>query len=156
MSRFHYQLTSAAALANNTGFLWGNSPASGGFKLRRATIGLSVSTGATITNAQVLVGINRTTSAGTTPTAITLAQDDPNSVPPLSTWASAFATPPSTSANDDFVLPLNTQSTVDLPWEGVEEFSVTKGTANGLAFINRSGFNLPANTSLVISWTIEE
>lgn len=156
MSRFHFQLTSAAALANNTGFLWGNSPASGGYKLRRVTLGLVVSTGATITNLQTVVGINRVTTAGTTPTAITLAQDDPNSVPPLSTWASAFATPPTNSSNDDFQIPLNSQSTVDLPWEGVEEFIVTKGTANGLGFINRSGVALPANTSFVISWTIEE
>src|SRR5277367_6417463 len=134
MSRFHYQLTSVAALANATGFLWGNSPASGGFKLRRLTLGCAVPAGATIGNFQAVIGINRTTTAGTTPTAITIAQDDPNSVPPLSTWASAFATPPTNSANDDMQIPFNSQTTADLPWEGVEEFIVTKAVTNGLAF----------------------
>jgi hypothetical protein len=155
VSRYRFPLESVAALAANTGFLWINSAAGGGSKIRRVTIGLQVSTGATITNQQIVVGINRTTSAGTTPTAVTPDQLDPNSVPPLSTWASAFVTPPSTSATDAVLIALNSQTTVDVPWEGIEEFIITKGTANGVAFINRDNA-LPANTKLVITVENEE
>lgn len=155
MSRYHGQLESVAALAANTGFLWINSSAGTGFKIRRVTMGLQVSTGATITNQQVVVGINRTTSAGTTPTAFTPGQNDPNSGAGSATWASAFVTPPTNSASDDVSIAMNSQTTVDLPWEGIEEFIVTKGTANGIAFINRDNA-LPANTKLVITVETEE
>lgn len=154
MARFSAQVTSAAALAVDTGFAWLHASANTGFMLRRVTLGV-VAGAATPTSQQLVVGINRVTTAGTTPTAVTAHRLNPNSAAAGATAASAFATPPTLSAADQYRIAFNSQSGVDLPWEMLEEFAVTVGTANGLAFINRNNA-LPASHSLVLSWEWEE
>lgn len=154
MSRYAFQVKSAAALAVDTGFAWINSAAGNGSKLRRVTLGV-VAGATTPTSQQITVGINRTTSAGTTPVAVTPGKLDPNSAAVGSTCASSFATPPTNTSTDQFRVSFNSQAGVDLPWEALEEFIVTLGTANGLAFINRDNA-LPASHSLVVSVEFEE
>src|SRR5918993_220290 len=143
MARFGAQLKSTAALAVDTGFAWLMSSATTGYKLRRVTLGV-VAGATTPTSQQVTVGINRVTTAGTTPSAgMTPAKLDPNSAAPTNT------------ANDQFRTTFNSQSGVDLPWELMEEFAVALAVTNGLAFINRDNA-LPASHSYVISVEWEE
>lgn len=155
MARYAAQVKSAAALAVDTGFAWLMAPAGNGCKLRRVTIG--VVAGATVpTSQQVTVGINRVSTAGTTPTAgMTPAKLDPNSAAAGMIWDSAFATPPTVNANDQHRISFNSQSGADLPWELLEEFIVAAGTTNGLAFINRDNA-LPASHAYTLSVEWEE
>lgn len=155
MSRFQSNVVSTAALAANTGFFWINSPAGGGFKIRRMTLGTITNSATTPTSQQLVVAVYRTTSAGTTPVAATATQLDPNSPPNLATVASSFATPPTLGSTPSWLIPFNTQSGVDLPWEQLEEWSVTKGTANGLAWVNQTNA-LPTGHQLVLSIEWEE
>lgn len=154
MARYTMQVESAAALAVDTGFAWIHSSANNGYKLRRVTLGCVAGTGAP-TSQQLVVGINRATNAGTTPTAGTVHKLDPNSAAAGSTFATAFATAPALTATDAFRLAFNSQSGVDLPWELLEELVVSVGTANGLAFMNRDNA-LPTSHKLVLSCEIEE
>lgn len=154
MARYACQVKSAAALAVDTGFAWVHASAGNGYKLRRVTLGV-VAGAATPTSQQVTVGINRATNAGTTPTAATMHKLDPNSPAAGATAASAFATAPTLTATDQYRVSFNSQSGVDLPWELLEEFIVSAGAANGLAFINRDNA-LPASHSFVISIETEE
>jgi ABC-type branched-subunit amino acid transport system substrate-binding protein len=154
VARYSTQVKSAAALAVDTGFGWLMANAANGYKLRRVTIGVSAA--GTPTSQQVTVGINRVTSAGTTPTAgATPGKLDPNSAAAGAVFNTAYATAPTATAADQFRVSFNSQSGVDLPWEGLEEFGVALGTANGLAFINRDGA-LPAGHSLTLSVEFEE
>lgn len=154
MSRFQTCLTSTAALGANTPFAWINCGAGGGIKLRRMTLGC-VAGATTPTSQQLVVAVFRTTSAGTTPVAGTINQMDPNSVGPVATVATGFAATPTQASVASWLIPFNTQSGVDLPWELLEEWIVTKGTANGLAFVNTTNA-LPAAHSLVLSYEWEE
>lgn len=154
MARFSFQVRSAAALAVDTGFAWLHASANTGCKLRRVTLGV-VAGASTPTSQQLTVGINRVTTAGTTPTAVTPGRLDPNSAVAGCTAASAFATPPTLAATDQYRVSFNSQSGVDLPWELLEEFIIATGTANGLGFVNRDNA-LPASHSYVISVEHEE
>lgn len=155
MARYAAQVKSAAALAVDTSMAWLQSPAGNGFKLRRVTLG--VVNGASVpTSQQVTVGINRVTTAGTTPTAgMTPAKLDPNSAAAGAVWNTAYATPPTLTSNDQFRVSFNTQSGVDLPWELLEEFVIALGTSNGITFINRDNA-LPASHSYTLSVEWEE
>lgn len=155
MSRFNAQVESAAALAVDTAFAWLMSPAGSGCKLRRATLGVSTSTAVVPTSQQVTVGINRVSTAGTTPAAGTVNKMDPNSPAAAMAFDTGFATPPTPAAADAYRVAFNTQSGADLPWELLEEFIVSSGTTNGLAFINRD-LALPAGHKLVLSIEWEE
>jgi len=154
MARYTAQSVSAAALAVDTGFFWAHAVAGGGYKLRRVTLGVRAGAGAP-TSQQCVVGINRVTTAGTTPTAVTASKLDPNSPAVTTLFASAFATAPTLTAQDAYRVAFNSQSGVDLPWELLEEFVVAAGTANGLGFINRDNA-LPASHQYVISVEVEE
>lgn len=155
MARYSAQVKSSTALAVDTAFAWLMAPAGNGCKVRRITIGLVA--GATVpTSQQVTVGVNRVSTAGTTPTAgMTPAKLDPNSAAAGMIWDSAFATPPTPNANDQFRVSFNSQSGADLPWELLEEFVVAAGTTNGLAFINRDNA-LPASHAYTLSVEWEE
>lgn len=155
MARFAVQAKSTAALAVDTGFAWLMASSGNGYKLRRLTLG--VVAGATVpTSQQLVVGINRVTTAGTTPSAgMTPGKMDPNSAAAGSVWNTGYATPPTNTANDQYRVSFNSQAGVDLPWELLEEFVCASGTANGLAFINRDNA-LPASHSFVISVELEE
>lgn len=155
MSRYTSQLESAAALAVDTGFAWLRPVAGGGCKLRRVTIG--VVAGATVpTSQQLVVGIVRTTNAGTTPgTAIATNKLDPNSPAASCSLIPSYATPPTVATADAFRIPFNSQSSADLPFEMLEEFIIAAGTTDGLAFINRDNA-LPASHKLVLTVEWEE
>lgn len=155
MARYSAQVKSSAALAVDTGFGWLMASANNGYKLRRVTIGV-VAGASTPTSQQVTVGINRVTTAGTTPSAgMTPAKLDPNSAAAGSVWNTSYSAAPTNTANDQFRVSFNSQSGVDLPWEQVEELIVSAGTTNGLVFVNRDNA-LPASHSYVISVEWEE
>ncbi|MGW3992358.1 hypothetical protein ACWEF6_02610 [Amycolatopsis sp. NPDC004772] len=155
MARYSAQAKSSAALAVDTGFAWLQAVAGNGFKLRRVTLGV-VAGASTPTSQQLTVGINRVTTAGTTPGGgMTPNKLDPNSAAAGATFKTTYATPPTTTADDLFRVSFNSQSGVDLPWELLEELIVSAGTANGLVFINRDNA-LPASHSYVLSVEWEE
>lgn len=155
MSRFTAQVKSSAALAVDTGFGWLMSSANTGYKLRRMTLGVVAGTSSP-TSQQLTVGINRVTTAGTTPTAgMTPVKMDPNSAAAGAVFNTAYATPPTLGTADMFRASFNSQSGIDLPWEMMEELAVALGTTNGLVFINRDNA-LPASHSYVMSIEWEE
>lgn len=155
MARYSAQAESGAALAVDTGFAWLMASANNGYKLRRVTLGC-VAGATTPTSQQLVVGINRVTSAGTTPTAgMTPGKLDPSSAAAGSVWNTAYSAAPTNTAADQFRIPFNSQSGVDLPWELLEEFAVAVGTSNGLAFISRTNA-LPASHKYVLTVEWEE
>lgn len=154
MSRFQFALTSTPAVGANTAFGWINAAAGGGFKLRRCTLGV-IAGATTPTSQQLQVAIFRTTSAGTTPTAGTALKMDPNSNAASATVATGFATPPTLASTASWISPFNTQSGVDLPWELLEEWAVTAGTANGIAWVNQTNA-APTSHSISLSFEWEE
>lgn len=154
MARYTAQLTSTAALAANTGFAWLMAPAGNGCLIRRVILGC-IAGATTPTSQQLQVGFNRVTTAGTTPTGITAHKMNPNSAAAGMIPDSAFATPPTTTATDFATITFNSQSGVDLPFEQLEELVVSAGTANGVAFINRTNA-LPTSHSLTITVEWEE
>jgi hypothetical protein len=155
MARYAAQVESSAALAVDTEFAWLMASASNGYKLRRITLG--VVAGASVpTSQQVVVGINRVTSAGTTPTAgMTPAKMDPNAAAAGAVWNTAYSAAPTKTSADQYRVAFNSQSGVDLPWELLEEFIVSSGTSNGLTFVNRDNA-LPASHKYVLSAEWEE
>lgn len=155
MSRFSAQAESSAALAVDTAFAWLYPVTGSGYKLRRVTIGCVAGAGVP-TSQQVVVGINRTSTAGTTPGGgMTGAKLDPNSPAAAAVFSSTFGTPPTLAASDQYRIAFNTQSGADLPWELLEEFIVAAGTTSGLAFVNRDNA-LPASHKYVLSVEWEE
>jgi hypothetical protein len=135
MARYGNTLNSAAALAANTPFAWLMGSASGGGFLRRITVG--VLAGATTpTSQQVSIGIARCTNAGTTPTSLTAQNLNPQAGAARMAVASAFSVAPTVTSPNLWAVTFNTQSGVDLPWEQMEEFAISKAAADGLAFIN--------------------
>lgn len=151
MARFSAQLEGAAALATNTGFAWLMGVANTGYTLTRVTLGVRASTGAP-TSMQCVVGINRVTTAGTTPVAGPgINKMDPERPAAQALWDSGFTTPPTTSTDDAYRIPFNTQTTVSLPFN----MNVANATTAGLVFINRDNA-LPASHQYVITVEWEE
>lgn len=155
MARYTAQVASSAALAADTEFAWLMASASTGYKLRRVVLGVVAGT-STPTSQQLTVGINRVTTAGTTPTAgMTPAKMDPNSAAAGAVWNTAYSAIPTKTANDMFVASFNSQSGYDAPFELLEELVVALGTTNGLTFINRTNA-LPAAHKLTVTAEWEE
>lgn len=155
MARYTASLESSAALAVDAGFAWLRPVAGAGCKMRRVTVGCVASTGAP-TSQQLVVGVVRTTNAGTTPgTAIVTTKLDPNTPTASCSLIPSYATPPTVAAADAFKIPFNSQSAGDLPWELLEEFVIGAGTTDGLAFINRDNA-VPALHKIVITVEWEE
>lgn len=151
MAGYTAQLESAAAIAADAGFAWLMAVANTGFSLKRVTLGVRAGT-STVTDMNAVVGINRVTTAGTTPTNGPAPHKlDNQRAANQAIWASAFATPPTVASTDAMRIPLNTKTTVDLPLYYVQG----SGTAGGFAFINRSNA-LPASTVYVITVEWEE
>jgi hypothetical protein len=71
----------------------------------------------------------------------------------VTTAATAGTTGPTIGANPLYRWSFNTQSTLDLPYEFLEELTCDQGTANGIAFVNL-GNALPASHlfTLGIEW----
>lgn len=155
MARFSVQVKSGATLAVDTGFGWLMASANNGFMLRRLIVGV-VAGATTPTSQQVTIGINRVTTAGTTPTAgMTPVKLDPNSAAAGSVWNTAYSAAPTLGTADSWRFSFNTQVGLDLPWEGVEELRVAAGTTNGLVFINRDNA-LPTSHCFVLTAEFEE
>jgi hypothetical protein len=158
------QLSGVNATTTVNGYMgyWGGS-ATSGFRMRRLQLG--VIAGASVpTSQQISVGVYRQTVA---PSGTGIAAAIPGQ--PYETWtpqtdptAGLFAitattigtTGPTLATNPIAVIPLNTQSTLDLPYEFIEELVVGIGTANGIAFVN-IGNTLPASHQIRINVEIE-
>ena len=138
------------------------SGASANFKLRRALVG--VRAGASVpTSQQMTIGLYRQTvrpvGAGfSTVTGIAL---DPRGAATaitgvdITTATTAATTGPTIGANPLHKFSFNTQSSLDIPAEFLEEWICDQGTANGLAFVN-IGNALPAAHLFTLSLEWEE
>jgi hypothetical protein len=158
------QLAGVNATTTVNGYMgyWGAS-ATAGYRLRRLQLG--VIAGASVpTSQQISVGVYRQTVApsGTGLAAAVLGQPyetwtlqtDPT-VGIIATTATTIGTTgPTLAANPIAVIPFNTQSTLDLPYEFIEELICPLGTANGFAFVN-IGNTLPASHSIRLNVEIE-
>lgn len=141
---------------------WGAS-ATAGFRLRRLQLG--VIAGASVpTSQQISIGIYRQTVAPSG-TGIAAAipgqayepwtlQTDPTAGLFATTATTIGTTGPTLATNPIAVVPFNTQSTLDLPYEFTEEIICNLGTANGIAFVN-IGNTLPASHSVRLNVEIE-
>lgn len=134
-----------------------------GFRLRRLQLG--VIAGASVpTSQQVSVGIYRqtVTPSGTGVSAAVAGQPyethtlqtDPTGGLIAITATTIGTTGPTLAANPLAVIPFNTQSTVDLPYEFMEEIVSAIGAANGIGFVN-IGNTLPASHQIRLTAEIE-
>ena len=141
---------------------WGGS-ATAGFRLRR--LGLGVIAGAGVpTSQQVDVAIFRQTVApsGTGIAAAVPGQPMETHTPQTDPTAGVFAitattigtTGPTLATNPLAIVTFNTQSSIDNPWEFVEELVCAIGTANGIAFVNFTN-TLPASHKIRLNLEIE-
>src|SRR4249920_2959803 len=159
------QLAGVPAGTTVNGYMgyWGAS-ATAGFRLRRLTLGVRTNVGGVPTSQQISVAVYRQTvaPAGTGLAAAVLGvpmetwtpQTDPT-VGMIATTATTIGTTgPTIGANPPKTLTLNTQSSIDYPWEFMEEFVCPIGTANGIAFVNIGG-TLPANHFVTVDCEIE-
>jgi hypothetical protein len=158
------QLAGVNATTTVNGYLgyWGAS-ASSGFRLRRLQLG-AIAGASVPTSQQVSIGIYRQTvaPAGTGLAAAVLGQPYETHTPQtdptvglIATTATTIGTTgPTLAANPLAVIPFNTQSTLDLPYEFMEELVCGIGTANGFAFVN-IGNALPASHSIRLNVEIE-
>jgi len=158
------QLSGVNATTTVNGYIgyWGAS-ATAGFRLRRLQLG--VIAGASVpTSQQISVGVYRQTvaPAGTglaaavpgQPYETHTPQTDPTAGLIVTTATTIGTTGPTLASNPLAVIPFNTQSTLDLPYEFMEEIIVGIGTANGIAFVN-IGNTLPASHSIRLTVEIE-
>src|SRR6266536_4603324 len=167
MARFLSTVTSAAAInataptgATATALFANlNASATAGYKLRRVTLGV-IAGAAVPTSQQVSVALVRTTARGTATTTFAPKAMDPNSlqtssITGLDTAWSAVPTATWTAANWSYLIPFNSQSSADLPYELLEEMVCGTGVANGIAFINVQN-TMPTGHSYVLTVEHEE
>jgi hypothetical protein len=164
MARFQATVESTTAIVAtapsgaNANALFGAlvAGASQGFKLRRMTLGVRAGTGAP-TSQQVTVAVVRTTARGTATGTTTGSAIDPNTASQITGLDTAWSAVPTATWTAPYLWEgtFNTQSGMDLPWELLEEWVVTKGTANGLAVIN-VGNALPTAHLYTASFEWEE
>jgi len=178
MARYAASLVSQAAQLSGVpsgttvnGYMgyWGGS-ATAGFRLRR--LNASVIAGAGVpTSQQVAVGVFRQTvaPAGTGIAAAVLGlplethtlQTDPTAGIFALTATTIGTTGPTIGANPLYVFGFNSQTTLDLPYEFLEELISPIGTPNGLAFVNLGAAfatttnSLPASHQIRLSMEIE-
>lgn len=166
MARFTSTVISSATLVAtaptggtaNSLFANLNASATAGYKLRRITIG-TVAAGTPVSQ-QCLVALVRTTARGTATTTFAPKAMDPNSLQTSSITGldTAWSTVPTatwTAANWSYLIPFNSQSTGDLPYELLEELVCGTGVANGIAFINVQN-TMPTGHSYVLTLEHEE
>lgn len=158
------QLSGVNATTTVNGYLgyWGAS-ATSGFRLRRLQLGV-IAGGTVPTSQQISVGVYRQTvaPAGTGLAAAVLGQPyetwtpqtDPTVGLIVTTATTIGTTGPTLAANPIAVVPFNTQSTLDLPYEFMEEIVCGIGTANGIAFVN-IGNTLPSTHSIRFNVEVE-
>lgn len=167
MARFTSTVISSAALVAtapsgataNALFANLNASATAGYKLRRITIGV-IAGATTPTSQQVAVALVRTTARGTATTTFAPKALDPNSLQTSSITGldTAWSTVPTatwTAGNWSYIIPFNSQSSADLPFELLEELICGTGVTNGIAFINANN-TMPASHSFVLTVEHEE
>lgn len=167
MARFTSTVTSAAAInataptggTANALFANLNASATAGYKMRRITIGTVGPVGAP-TSQQLCVALVRTTARGTATATFAPKAIDPNSLQTASITGldTAWSTVPTatwTAAAWFYLIPFNSQSSADLPYELLEELTCGIGVANGIAFINTVNA-LPTGLSYVLTVEHEE
>ena len=159
------QLAGVNATTTVNGYMgyWGGS-ATSGFRLRRIQLGTITASASVPTSQQVSVGIYRQTVApsGTGIAAAVPGQPYETHTPQTDPTAGIFAitattigtTGPTLAANPLAVIPFNTQTTLDVPYEFYEEIISAIGTANGVAFVN-IGNTLPAGHQIRLNVEIE-
>lgn len=152
MSRFQAQVVASTPGAN-TNFLGWFSSANNGGKLRRVTLG-TIAGATTPTSQQLQIGVFRATVAFTG-TAYTPTVLDPNSAAAGCTIVTGTLAAGTLAATASWLIPFNTQSSVDLPWELLEEWVITKGVNNGLVFQNMTNA-VPSGHNIVASIEWEE
>jgi hypothetical protein len=158
------QLAGVNATTTVNGYMgyWGGSSTSG-FRLRRVTLG--VRAGASVpTSQQISVALYRQTVApsGTGIASAVLGQALETHTPQTDPTAGIFAitattigtTGPTLATNPFRTITFNTQTTIDYPFEFMEECVSAIGTANGIAFVN-IGNTLPASHFITIDCEIE-
>jgi hypothetical protein len=136
--------------------------AAANFKLRRVLLGVRAGAGVP-TSQQFTVAVYRQTvrAAGTGFSTVVCQNMDPRGAASaitgvdITTGTAAGTTGPTIGANPLGRLTLNTQSTLDVPYEFLEEMICDQGTANGLAFVN-IGNALPASHLITIDLEEEE
>lgn len=150
MARYRNGFTTSAAQAGSTTTpVYALGPSSSGSALfRRATVGFS-SGGTTPTSEQVVFQLQPCTGL-TNGTPVPSGKLRSTSVPALSVCSITTGT--ITAVGPPFIIPLNTQSAGDLPWEQLEEWEIPLST--WLAFMLIT--TLPASTTLACSFEFEE
>lgn len=153
MSRFQAQVVSAAAIGSGVNFISLQASANQGAKVRRVTLG-TIAGATTPTSQQLQIGVFRVTTAftgtGYTPTVL-----DPNTSAAQCTVVIGTLAAGAVAATASYLIPFNTQSSVDLPWELLEEWVITKGVNNGIALQNMTNA-APSGHSIVASIEWEE
>jgi hypothetical protein len=159
------QLAGVNATTTVNGYMgyWGAS-ATAGFRLRRLQLGVMTTSATVPTSQQIQVGIYRQTVA---PSGSGIAaavpgqafepwtlQTDPTAGLFAITATTIGTTGPTLASNAIVKPTFNSQTTLDVPYELIEEIVCSLGTANGVAFVNL-GNTLPANHYIQISAEIE-
>lgn len=134
--------------------------AAANYKLRRVRLGVRAG-GSVPTSQQMTVATYRQTVrvVGTGFSTVAGLALDPRGAATaitgidITTAATAGTTGPTIGANPLWRDSFNTQSTLDIPYELLEELTCDQGTANGLAFVNL-GNALPASHlfTLAVEW----
>lgn len=163
MSRFHGSTGGAGVTPNATySQLVGTlaAGASGGFKLRRVSWGFT-SANSVPASQQCVLNIARFTAAPAGGTSANLSGPlDPNSNPATAAFkvnaGTAFTSAGTISSFVELALPLNAQSAADMPWEQLEEWICTAGTANGFAFYTSAALPTTVTTTIVLNVEWEE
>jgi hypothetical protein len=151
MGRYRSSVVSSATLAAGTAFFYLGAGSTGDFLLRRATIGMVTNTAVVPTSQQIQVsaqpatGLTPGTSAGV---GLLRGTSRPALVTP-----SASATGTATTVGPPFILPYNSQSGIDLPWEQIEEWIVPASST--LVFTN-VGNALPSGHQIALTVEWEE
>lgn len=142
---------------------WGGS-ATSGFRMRRLQLGVMTTSATVPTSQQIQVGVYRQTVApsGTGIATAVAGQAFETHTPQTDPTAGIFAitattigtTGPTIATNAILKPTFNSQNTLDVPYELIEEIVSAIGAANGVAFVNL-GNTLPANHFIQITAEIE-
>lgn len=158
MSRYRATYISSTAIAVDTAFGYLMCPAGNGFNVRRVSGGVvTVGSASAPPDQNCLLGLAAATAGPTgAPTTVTTTLLNQNAPPSLAIAASSYATTNPTfsaSAADPFQIPVSSRGGFDLYWEGVEEWQILKGVANGIVLVNRqNALTSPLAWKIDIEW----
>lgn len=148
MPRYAARVESVAAIASNIIVASIFPAAATNCRLTRVWLGTSIS--GAITSQQVVVGLARITTNGTTPAGQTMQNLDPNSNASqigAAAFVTSWATPPTTPTTFLTSWSFNTQAGQDIPVDLPEEYWCLNN--NGLCFVNLDNA-LPSNHKIAL------